>query len=505
MTTAPPPLPETRSPRENIAAAAAALLVISGDFLFWSHDPGVSLGIFGALAVAALVVAHGTGTNPRILIIVGLLVPSAIQTGIQLSLSNVLVLGALGAIAFGETAFASLHAAWLRWAESAWALARPIAGWKWMPSILRRSPFGGAQLGRAGDTIARVILPTAAVTLVFTLLLGAGNAVLGRWIITAMNSVVGWFAEPEVIFARTFLWVALATFALTIVRPRETPGGQRIWHRAVPDLPQPKNPALALWRSITVLAVLNALFFAANTADALYLWTGGTLPEGVTYSQFVHRGVHNLVAAVVLSAVLIVVIFQQVPAIRAAPAVKALSLFWIAQNVVLITGVLLRLQRYIDVYDLSELRVYVGCFLLLVTTGFCLLALHVARHKGLGWLLLTNLIATFALFYVLQFLDVAKWVAEANVARWEADRSRILDLDHLGSLGASAIPSLIRVAEMPDRAEAHQAFVLIQKKKPRAQAYLADLNWRSWQQRDVRNLRLLATHEVRTQHSTETR
>ena len=499
MTTAAPSHQPARSPRENIAAMAAALLIISGDFLFWSHDPGLSLGIFAMLAVASLVVAHGSGISPRTLTVAALLVPSAIQTGIELSLSNVIVLGAIGTVALGETAFASLHGASSRWAESAWALARPIAGWKWMPSILRRSPLAGAQLGRASETIVRVILPTAAVALVFAVLLGAGNAVLGRWIFTAINAVVGWFADPELIFARTLLWLALATFALTILRPREIPERNRIWHRPVPDLPQPKNAALALWRSITVLAVLNALFFAANTADALYLWTGGALPEGVTYSEFVHHGVQNLIAAVLLSAVVIVLIFQQVPAIRTAPAVKALSLFWIAQNVVLITGVLLRLQRYVDVYDLSELRVYVGCFLLLVTVGFGLLTVHVIRHKGLGWLLFTNLVATFALFFVLQFLDVAKWVAESNVARWEANRSRTLDVDYLASLGTSAIPSLIRVAEMPDRAEAHQAFLIIQKRMRRAQTYLAELNWRSWQQRDVRNMRLLATHEVRMQ------
>jgi hypothetical protein len=193
-----------------------------------------------------------------------------------------------------------------------------------------------------------------------------------------------------------------------------------------------------------------------------------------------------------------VLIFQQVPAIRSAPAVKALSLFWIAQNVLLITGVLLRLQRYVEVYDLSELRVYVGCFLLLVTAGFGLLTVHALRHKGLAWLLLTNLLTTFALFFVLQFLDVRKWVAESNVARWEANRSRNLDVEYLASLGAPAIPSLIRVAEMPDRAEAHPAFVIIQGRKPHAQAYLTQLNWRSWQQRDVRSFRLLATHEVRT-------
>ncbi|HSH39320.1 MAG TPA: hypothetical protein VK993_11085, partial [Chthoniobacterales bacterium] len=110
MTTAAPSLEPTRSPRENIAAIAAALLVISGDYLFWEHDPGVSVGIFAALAVAALIVAHGTAINWRISIAGGLLLASAVQTGIELSLSNLIVLGALGTVALGETAFATSHA-----------------------------------------------------------------------------------------------------------------------------------------------------------------------------------------------------------------------------------------------------------------------------------------------------------------------------------------------------------------------------------------------------------
>jgi hypothetical protein len=200
-----------------------------------------------------------------------------------------------------------------------------------------------------------------------------------------------------------------------------------------------------------------------------------------------------------LSALVLVVVFQQAETIRTARAVKSLALLWIAQNVVLISGVLLRLQRYVEAYQLSELRVYVGCFLLLVTVGFVLLTIHVIAHKGLTWLLLTNLGATFALFFLLQFPDVARWVAESNVARWQNDPTRTLDLEYLASLGSSAVPSLIQVAETAGRPEAHDAFVVLQKRKPAAERRLATLDWRSWQQREVRNTRLLATHEVRTQ------
>jgi hypothetical protein len=194
-----------------------------------------------------------------------------------------------------------------------------------------------------------------------------------------------------------------------------------------------------------------------------------------------------------------VLIFQQAQSIRTARVIRSLALLWIAQNVILIASVLLRLQRYVDAYQLSELRIYVGCFLLLVAAGFALLTVHVTAHKSFGWLFRSNLAATFALFFVLQFLDVAKWVAETNVARWQNDATRTLDVHYLASLGASAVPSLINVAEMAGRSEAHDAFIALQYRKAHAELVLADLDWRSWQQREVRSARLLATHEVRTQ------
>jgi hypothetical protein len=161
--------------------------------------------------------------------------------------------------------------------------------------------------------------------------------------------------------------------------------------------------------------------------------------------------------------------------------------------------VLLRLQRYAHAYDLSELRIYVGCFLLLVPVADGLLTVHVLRHKGLGWLLLTQ--PACHLRVVLRAAVPRCGETGRGVERRALgiDRNRTLDVDYLASLGTSAIPSLIRVGEMRDRAEAHQAFPIIQKRKPLAQASLAQVDWRSWQQHDVRNLRLLAIHEVRTQ------
>ena len=68
-----------------------------------------------------------------------------------------------------------------------------------------------------------------------------------------------------------------------------------------------------------------------------------------------------------------------------------------------------------------------------------------------GWLLTSNAIATFTLFFLVQFADVPGWVAQANVRQWQRTpgttlERRTLDLEYLESLGASGWPALINVA-----------------------------------------------------------
>ena len=457
------------------------------------------MGIFAVFAAAAAFIAHRRSLDRTSSIAFALLIASAAQTAIELSPTNGLSILALLTVLFGEAAFRGVRAGWSRWIEGVWAMCRPIAGWRWLATAIPQGAAGSGHVRRSMDTLLRVILPAAFIGLVFALLLGSGNAVVGRWTSEAFRAVIPWLTSLDLSFGRVVFWLILATLALIAVRPRETPTAARLLDRRIPDFPEPKNRTTSLARSIAIVGLLNALFFAANTADAIYLWTSAALPEGVSYSEFVHQGVYSLTAAVLLSAVVLVLIFQQAQSIRTARVIRSLALLWIAQNVVLIASVLLRLQRYVDAYQLSELRVYVGCFLLLVAVGFGLLTVHVIAHKSLGWLFRSNLTATFALFFVLQFLDVAKRVAETNVARWQNGPSRTLDVSYLASLGASAVPSLIKVAEMPGRSEAHDAWVALRHRKEGAELVLAELDWRSWQQREVRNARLLVTHEVRTQ------
>jgi hypothetical protein len=487
-----------RISRELTALTSVLLLITLGDYLLWGAWPGLALGIFVLLTAAALLLNRSHAWNRASAVALLLLLPTAAQTGIEQSFSNLLVLIALLVVLFGETTFGSLRAGWARWSEAIWSFCKPISGWLWLLRCTKQVPNERRLLRRGVDGLLRIILPAVAVGVVFALLLGFGNAILGHWLHELLASFFHWLAELDLSVGRFVLWIFLGTFSLTLLRPTPAPEKPRIWTGVIPEFPAPTNVRIALGRTIAILVLLNLLFFAANTADALYLWTNAKLPAGVGYSEFVHSGVWSLSAAVVLSALMIASLFQQNTAVRSEKLVRGLSLFWIAQNLILIAGVFLRLIRYVEAYQLSELRVYVGCFLVLVTAGFGSLVFHILTPRGFNRLLLVNVITTFGLFFVLQFPDVAKWVAEYNVARWQQDSKRTLDVAYLNSLGLSAVPSLITVAETSGRPEAHAAFQFIQARKGIAPAIVEGANWRTWQSRKFWNARQLLTHQVRT-------
>jgi hypothetical protein len=343
-----------------------------------------------------------------------------------------------------------------------------------------------------------VLFPTLILGGAFALLLGSGNAIFASWMTKSLEQAWQWLPSFDLSFPRLALFGLLGTFALALLRPAEASSSPRIWTQRIPTFSAPRNHAISYWRNLSILGLLNGLFFAANTIDVLYLWIHGERPDGVGYSAYVHEGVASLISAVLLAALVLVTIFQQAPAVTSSKAVKALSLIWIAQNGALIASVLLRLKLYVDAYQLSEQRIYVGFFLALVATGFVILSFHVVRPGNLNRLLFSNALATFALFFGIQFLDVAKWVADDNVVRWQNDPHRTLDVEYLQSLGASAWPALVTVAETSGRPEAHPAFLAVQRLRETQRQNLETGNWRSWQWRTNVNAHRLLEREIRT-------
>jgi uncharacterized membrane protein len=170
------------SPNARLLVATGLIVLITflGDFLFLGHAPGVSVGIFFALLGTAIF-AFGYRTVRGAAALV-LLMASAIQSGIELCLSNIVVLVALLLVLFGESKYRSVSGLWARSSEAAYAIIRGPFRWGALLQAWADPHVAAASSEHfRGPTLARAIIaatPAILVGLFFAILLSAGNAVL---------------------------------------------------------------------------------------------------------------------------------------------------------------------------------------------------------------------------------------------------------------------------------------------------------------------------------------
>ena len=234
--------------------------------------------------------------------------------------------------------------------------------------------------------------------------------------------------------------------------------------------------------SVLILVSLNALFLVANVADATFLWSGHRLPAGIGYSAFVHQGVDTLTFTALVSALVLITLFQQGPTVTNQRLLKLGAIGWIAQNIFLLISIALRLKLYIGAYGMSVERLGVMIFLVFVAISYLMLTIKILCEKSLSWQIASCFLTLFAILYLTQFLDLAGWTANYNVAAWQKGRIRLLDVGYLSRLGPAAWPALHRAHQIspqdPVITSAWQASCADEK--------MATLNWNTWREFSLR-------------------
>jgi hypothetical protein len=398
-------------------------LIALGDVLVWQVVPGLSLAVFGGACVLAALLIAAPRVSPRRAALVaggGLL---ALLPLVELVQPLSVMLAVLGVSAMlcllAGVSLQDLPRALPRlWPAGAAQTARDAGRATHLPK--------GGDIPRIAQRLALGWLMPLALGLVFAALLIEANPVVSRWV----DSGLRW--QPDLPDgARLAFWLVLVPMvwtclSLPALRDRLLPSPRA--RACGPPRQGLVNPA-----SVTrALVLFNAGFALQTGMDAVFLYGGVGLPEGITHAEYAHRGAYPLVVTALLAGGFALV---SRPFTQGSALLRGLLMLWVAQNLALVVSSLVRLDLYVDVYGLTRLRMAAAIWMGLTAAGLALVLWQVWRRQGNGWLMLRAGGLGSAVLYACCFVSF-----DAAIARYNLGRPMAQDLEYVCSLGDAAQP-----------------------------------------------------------------
>lgn len=204
------------------------------------------------------------------------------------------------------------------------------------------------------------------------------------------------------------------------------------------------NINVELYSGIVLFVLLNILILIVNILDIIYLWlSSGTLPEGMTYSEFVHQGTGNLIASIIIAILIILFYFRgHLNYFAKNKGIKALAFIWVVQNGFMVISAAYKNQLYVTEYSLTYKRIGVYVYLLVCLIGLITALVKIYKQKSNWYLFRKN---SWALYIVLVLTALINWdqfITDFNI---ENSKSRI-DKKYLVELNSTNIPELLLLA-----------------------------------------------------------
>ena len=436
-----------------LAALFAAWLF---DFLFWSKGSGISFFIWVAVLLGAgYLLAWSEGARPHGLSI--LLTLLILAFSIVMALRNepltraVSVLLTLAGMLLLTATFINGHWPWYRIRDFFVQLAGVIGGgFSGAALLLARGktspPMEGAPARRSWSRywpIIRGVLIALPIVAIFGLLLASADQIFADWVKRIFNIE----KLPEYLFRLFYIFI-IAGFLVGIYLKAILPG--KTAQRPDPNQAWFK-PFLGWTEGGIVLGAVNLLFIVFVIIQVRYLFGGAAniSETGFTYAEYARRGFSELAAVAVLSLGLYLLLgtITKTNAKGSKSGFTALSVLLMANVLVILASSFQRLMLYETAYGFSRLRTYTHIFIYWLA-ALILAAIVLELAKRRGRIALALLVALVGFGATMAIMNIDGFIVQRNVAR--AETGFELDVAHLNTLSADAVPQLLRYYQDKD-------------------------------------------------------
>lgn len=290
-----------------------------------------------------------------------------------------------------------------------------------------RATLHNAAQGREGwlRQVGYGLLIAAPFVIVFGLLFSSADMIFADWLERLNVWEYGWRA------LRTLILIMLSIgFLATLVRGNGT-AELRVWSW--------KMPVATVG---VVLALLNLLFAAFVAIQIKYFFgqANYVLVNGLSYAEYARQGFFDLVAVMVIAAIIVVSVYRSYASVARSWLVTILQTVFVAQVAVVAISALKRMSLYQDMYGFTSLRLYVEWFiyfaLVLLVLAAAALITRFSFRRFAGAVLALGLVAST----IISWINVDRLIAANNIARWYNGQE--LDTQYLATLSLDAVPAV---------------------------------------------------------------
>ncbi|MEM7624333.1 MAG: DUF4173 domain-containing protein [Planctomycetota bacterium] len=451
--------------RGSFLLAVVVGMVWLADWLFYGQTIGWSAGIFSLALLLALTLRGGRYFREKPGRIVaattlGMVVAMMIHPGPLAVTLGLLGLVTLAVIDRGGWTSSVAEWAW-RWARFVGlGLSQAIRDVRTQNRWLRKHPQDTRGVAGFATHNLHVWLIPVLLSTMFVGLFAIANPVVQHRLSDAIENLFARLGDlgSWLVPARMGFWLATAVAVWALLRVRlkpkagsEKPRRPRTWRFAWEPPREGEvvtgptfTPQDATALTVRCLILFNVVFAVQTSLDVFYLYGGATLPDGMTYAEYAHRGAYPLVVTALLAGLFVLIAFHPRGAAQRSTAARRLVGLWIAQNIVLMVSSVWRLNLYVEVYSLTRWRVAAALWMALVGVGFGWLIWRIVADRDNRWLLQRVTLTGLTLLYVVCFVNLDGAIARYNVAHCAemGGEGHTLDVAYLERLGPAALPAL---------------------------------------------------------------
>jgi hypothetical protein len=199
----------------------------------------------------------------------------------------------------------------------------------------------------------------------------------------------------------------------------------------------------------TVMTVVVAvyLFFLFVQFNYMFFAFSGKLPGGFNYAEYARRGFFELVAIALINLGLLA-IFYLFTARKQGKLTKVLKTYLLTLSVVtliIIVSAVSKMVMYMQIYGLTQLRVYTSWFMVLTAVIFVAAIIKIMSRKFDA----VKIICVFftVWFLMLNYVGVDALIAKYNIAKSNQDNSVLLDVNMFENLSDSMVAETLQLLD----------------------------------------------------------